>query len=109
MILRTFVAPEVQLHQYRIDSAELCKRLLFDLRCMATGKGIFREICGRPLCASVNSLAQFPEHADGDLNFIWTWLVHRSVSSDALVALERYANLKPVELERIRRQDPNLA
>ena len=30
-------------------------------------------------------------------------------ASDALVALERYANLKPVELERIRRQDPNLA
>jgi len=30
-------------------------------------------------------------------------------ASDALVALERYAGLKPVELERIRRQDPNLA
>ena len=61
VILRTFVAPEVQLDKYRIDSAELCQRLLLDLRCMATAKGIFRKICGCSLCASVNSLAQLPE------------------------------------------------
>src|SRR5256885_4852161 len=79
VILRTFVAPEVQLDKYRIDSAELCQRLLLDLRCMATAKGIFREICGCSLCASVNSLAQLPEHADGGVNFIRTWLVHRIV------------------------------
>ena len=47
----------IKLDENGIDYAELFQCLLFDLRCVTCSERIFGQICGRSLCASVNSLA----------------------------------------------------